>query len=862
MLYPKILSLFFIILCMSILFPAELLQNGNFQEGAKYWIMNGKPGQTEFMVNDSVAVLKRKTATGLVRFYQNITVTPGVAYTIIYTARTEGTASGQSLIQFAKKDAWEPKKNISHPAFQKAVFSDFHYKFVVPDNVDTMRINIVAAGDNTSVFIKNISVSTDSRQAADKTASVQNPAQTGKNKNLQSGEINFSDHKNLLINGDLKKDMQGWEPELRNTADQSVRYNNGFIELTRVTDGAWCRVWQEIEITESGLYVLFFRSRVKGPGYAMAIIHHEFKDKGWDSKKNVNSGGIIDTGSEEWSSATAMTRIPDAGTVNKIRIGLMVWGNDTTAAYKDIFVIKLPADAKPFIEPLTMFRKARLPDPKQNVRNEILPRPRIFNYDPQKLALVKNQDTLGVRFDGCSEKENPGLKSAMALLAKRLDRLGKITISTSPPEYRILIRKCAPGALADYLKKTCSVTSVLNTEQLAQAYLLLSGKGSSGNLVEMISCSDIGLYYALSSLCQILEISGDTLQIPAVKIADWPQVGLRMQKVSATSGNEEIRPEIKVLPIMKMNIFALQYHQFSNPRSDEAMRELAKKYSSKNPMPPFLHTAEINIRAAKANGNLETLVYYSPFQGDDYFDFSREADRKQYLDLMHRFLDWGARGIAIDYNDWVFHGIWDDGRGSKLPMDEAVNFINRDIKKNYASSLVIWTPPMSYKPNDKEEWGYSGSITPDYEQTLKKIDRDVLVIWTGEKTGNALIVSPLAETSMADWIKKAGRKPFLWVNVGKGGSEFFGTLVTDLGRDALIFSAEKLPVDLDRYFSGIHLNYGAYAAKDGAGYTQDQLNVHALVSADYLWNPEAWDEPNAYARAKRFMEIMYPLVLE
>jgi len=317
---------------------------------------------------------------------------------------------------------------------------------------------------------------------------------------------------------------------------------------------------------------------------------------------------------------------------------------------------------------------------------------------------------------------------------------------------------------------------------------------------------------------------------------------------------------VAVLPLLKINQLGLQYHQFSHPRTKEKMLELAKKYSSKNPMPPFMTTVQRGCRAAQSNENLDTIVYYSPFHGDNYFDFSKAEDRKGYLDMLLRFVGMGAAGVVIDYNDWVFSGIWGDGRGKKMPMDEVVRYIYAGIKAKHPATLVFWTPPSRYRVNENEEWGYRGEVTPHYAKILQSLPRDVQVFWTGPSTANALIATQIKQSAIESWIRGAGRKPFLWINVGSGGGDFFGHLSLDLGPDALLPAVEKLPRNMRRYFSGVHLNYSVYRRKDSNAFTRDQFNIHGAATADYLWNPAAWDEINAYKRAKCFVSVMYPLL--
>ena len=76
------------------------------------------------------------------------------------------------------------------------------------------------------------------------------------------------------------------------------------------------------------------------------------------------------------------------------------------------------------------------------------------------------------------------------------------------------------------------------------------------------SSNDRGIYYACVSLCQLLDRgeSGEVI-VPAVKIADWPEIGLRLAKTSALF---DPLPDLTALPIgclfNKISVMGLQFH--------------------------------------------------------------------------------------------------------------------------------------------------------------------------------------------------------------------------------------------------------------------------------------------------------------
>jgi hypothetical protein len=141
---------------------------------------------------------------------------------------------------------------------------------------------------------------------------------------------------------------------------------------------------------------------------------------------------------------------------------------------------------------------------------------------------------------------------------------------------------------------------------------------------------------------------------------------------------------------------------------------------------------------------------------------------------------------------------------------------------------------------------------------LSHVPARVWPLWTGSAT---LIKQPLEVETVEAWTRAAGRRPLLWVNrVALGVQHEFGRSVEEVP-GAHAFQGELLPQDLNRLFEGVHLNAGM---SDGYGTLPDHFTTEALAylatAADFLWNPRDWEAVESCRRARRFVEIMSPLL--
>jgi hypothetical protein len=129
-------------------------------------------------------------------------------------------------------------------------------------------------------------------------------------------------------------------------------------------------------------------------------------------------------------------------------------------------------------------------------------------------------------------------------------------------------------------------------------------------------------------------------------------------------------------------------------------------------------------------------------------------------------------------------------------------------------------------------------------------------LWTGMAT---LIEKPLTDADVEEYTRIAGRRPFLWVN--RTGPDMEKAFAIDACRHDMVFNGDFLPHDLNRLFEGIHFNL---AMSPKYQVLPDKFSRESLVylatGADYIWNPDGWTPAGSLERARKFVDIMLPLI--
>jgi len=461
----------------------------------------------------------------------------------------------------------------------------------------------------------------------------------------------------------------------------------------------------------------------------------------------------------------------------------------------------------------------------------VSPRPQVELVGDGFVALTKSGGPVRVSTRGASLRA-PAVRAGVELLSVRLRQVGARFAPADDRSAALTLLKISADQMGARLSEKAGENP--GGKRRDQAYLLESG----GGRVTVTACSDLGLYYGLLSLIQIVgsdQENGPVVR--AVTIADWPQIACRLAKTSASSNPpEKVAAFAAWLPLMKMNLIGLQYHGSQ----------------SKDPEPPFTRSIETLCPRFRREGVLESIVYFCPFRGrpggaagerEEAYDMSRESDRRAYADFLRWIMTQGAHGIEVDYNDWP---------GSpEVPIADVINSACAALEAEHPDAYVLYCPPAAGRES------YRGMATEQLGRTLSSVPTRVWPLWTGMQT---LITSPLETEQVERWTQIAGRRPFLWVNrVSLGVPKQFARRLP--GDGGYVFCGEYLPKDLNRWFEGVHFNAGISGGyNELRGEFEPRSMAYLATAADYVWNPRHWDAAESARRARRFVAVMGPLL--
>lgn len=464
----------------------------------------------------------------------------------------------------------------------------------------------------------------------------------------------------------------------------------------------------------------------------------------------------------------------------------------------------------------------------------VIPSPQVTRPGSGTVVLARAGGTVPVAFLGAGPAEGRSLDLGRTLLGRRLNALGAADVDSKAGEGGLTVSLVDAGELRKRLVE-CVGNAVPDDKRLEQAYLLHAAEGG----VDLSASRPLGAYYGLVSLCQLLHGGPDgDIVVPAVTIADWPAVRLRLAKTSASRNAPETIAEFAAwLPVMKMNLIGLQFHG----------------QNSKDPGGHFPKNVRTHCPRFREEGLLESIVYFCPFrdQGTNQdaprqraYNFSQNEDRRAYAEYLRWIMAQGAHGIEVDYNDWP---------GSRqVPIADVLNLACDALEEKHPNAYVLYCPPNRGKQT------YRGMATESLGETLRQAPKKVWPLWTGMHT---LITRPLQAEQAGQWTRIAGRRPFLWVNrVSLGVDRHFARKVPEAD-GAYVFRGEYLPQDLHRLFEGVHFNAGMSQGYNTlGGEFRPAAVAYLATAADYVWNPEGWDAAESCRRSRRFVQLIAPLL--
>jgi hypothetical protein len=461
----------------------------------------------------------------------------------------------------------------------------------------------------------------------------------------------------------------------------------------------------------------------------------------------------------------------------------------------------------------------------------VIPKPKVETWSGTSGVVTRSGQPVGVKL---AAAEVGAVAEGMPLLSRRLEILGfEMVREKNTP--RIAMIQCSEESMKDRLTKS-GISEGLDPLRTRQSYHLGIRKDEGGVCSVRIEAPDpLGLYYGVLTLVQLLgkDVEGNLI-VPEGEILDYPEIGIRLGKTSASmSAPEDIERFAVWLRVNKIGHIGLQYHG----------------KNSKNPEPHFPENVTRFCPEFRRKGTLESVVYFCPFRGErtggkGAFQLNDADDCEAYVEYIRWIMDQGADGIEVDYNDWP---------GSReVPIAWVLNLVCDTLRESHRDAIVLYCPPA------RGEESYRGMATEQLGKTLSQVPVRVWPLWTGMQT---LITEPLTDEQVLEWTRKAGRRPFLWVNrVGPAVQVPFVQKVEG-EPGGLVFAGDFLPNDLNRLFEGVHLNAGLQSGynKITGDFDEDAL-VYLATTADYLWNPHEWEPEESLYRARNFVDVMTPLI--
>jgi hypothetical protein len=482
----------------------------------------------------------------------------------------------------------------------------------------------------------------------------------------------------------------------------------------------------------------------------------------------------------------------------------------------------------------------------------VLPRPHHVKTSGKAHRLAPSGQAVRFVVKGLDPDTSASLREAQRVLAGQVVALGGPAPRPAdhPDQAQLVFERVAPEELAALLE-TAGLEEAATESQVQQAYRLEAKPHGVGARVRIQAAGDLGLYYGTLTLVQMLQQSTEGhLTVPGAEITDWPEVGRRLAKLRAVSELEMLREATAWFGLYRFNLTALHY--FSPP--------------AKRPKPLLFDNVRRTAADCQERGTPELIVYYCPFADSKVtldqtkrdwtgvFDFTQAEDREQYVELIGRLMDLGARGIQVDYNDLP-------DRADGAPVDDVINLAYKAAREKDPKAYVLYCPSVVGQPR------YFGPASDRMRDVLSRVPDDVWVLWTGPNVrmteskcaAQHNYKGPLKPEDIRAWTEKAGRRPFFWLNRvtprDKHGMQFALPCPGDGAYS--VFRGQWLPDNLGSLVEGVHLNQVFDYRKP-----DDKELVYLATAADFLWNPEGWDPADSCRRAKTFVQRMKGLVAD
>jgi|GEM_PF-6258351 len=476
---------------------------------------------------------------------------------------------------------------------------------------------------------------------------------------------------------------------------------------------------------------------------------------------------------------------------------------------------------------------------------KILPTPQKVEYLNKFIPVYFNKNKSAM---ACILISKDGSKDDAKImdLSRRIQGLGgKIDIIKDGEDfgkYSTIISIGDNKLNAKYLKQ-----NKLIVPDKAEGYLIYPLGEKERNIILCAGHDKLGEYWGIQSLRQLLTTRNGEVYLSAAKVFDYPAFQRRGYAVTYF-GHDRLQ-HFKFAPEYKFNVtfntptlFLAQFNGWDSWQETIHKEEMEKIKD----IAGYLNQRGISLvlsihgKTPRVSSTLQTAK-------NAEIHISEESDVESVASMLKSFLDAGADGIGIWYDDTCFPIYAKDKEkfgDAAHAHAHLINSVHASLEKAHPGFKFFFIPPF-YMSN----WEYEGlgkyENGNSYLRFLgKNTPSDVEIFWTGPH----VISTKVTQESSKQWVELLGRKTAFFDNVFGGPHPGFWYYF-----DPKDFKTQ-FPAEFQEFLSTYMM----------AGYTFGHYRVCLATLSDYLWNPKSYnpEESLKAAIAQIAGPDMYPLLMD
>ena len=331
---------------------------------------------------------------------------------------------------------------------------------------------------------------------------------------------------------------------------------------------------------------------------------------------------------------------------------------------------------------------------------------------------------------------------------------------------------------------------------------------STGGTIFLKGKDGDGTFYAVKTLIQLAENNNDSLSFNNVFITDEPSMGTRgiVEGFYGTPWNQSKRlDQIRFYGDYKMNTYIYA------PKDDPYHRT---KWRDPYPESEMGRMKEL-INTAKEN-KVDFVFAISPGIDIRFDGQNGEDDFNALITKCESLYDMGVRSFAILYDDI------NNKEGDK--QAKLLNRFNKEFIKTKDDVKPLITVPTEY---DTRAMGVIGDLSTYTNAFSKNLDKDIMVMWTGQA-----VVSENLPLENAEFMRTVyGDNVGIWWNYP----------VTDYLKAKLALGPI---IDIDKRLEG-KVDFFTMNPMEHANLSKISL----ATGADYSWNISEYDSDRSWNRS-------------